>query len=126
MTTCSNASLASNQSDLHHSSDCNTGLVSLHRVRGLAVRTLMLISALLLASASAQAGELLLASNAAPHAYSTDHAEPLPPLAKHDEDDSVKAQLDDRVAEMRAVKMRMEARRYQTARIRRMSARYGF
>jgi hypothetical protein len=117
MTTTSNASLASNQRDLRHSTDC--GLVSLHRVRGLPVRKLMLISALLLASASAQAGELLLASDAAPHAYSTNHAEPLPPLAKHDKDDS---QMDDRAAEIRAAKMRMEARRYQVAKMRR----YGF
>ena len=117
MTTYSKASLASNQSGLHHSTDCDTGLVSLHRARGLPLRKLMLISALLLASASAQAGELLLASDAAPHAYSTNHAEPLPPLAKHDKDDSAK--LDDGAAEMRAAKMRMEARR-------RMAARYGF
>jgi len=112
MTTYSSASLASNRSDLHQSTDRDPGLVSLHRVRGLPVPKLMLISALLLASASAQAGELLLASNAAPHAYSTDHAEPLPPVAKHDRDDSAKLQV--------------EARRYQAARMRRMSARYGF
>ena len=83
------------------------------------MRKLMLISALLLVSASAQAGELLLASDAAPHAYSTNHAEPLPPLAKNAKDDSVK--VDDRAA-----KMRMEARSYQEAKMRRISARYGF
>lgn len=122
MTTYSNASLASNQRDLHHSTDCDTALVSPHRAWGLPVRKLMLISALLLASASAQGGELLLASDAAPHAYSTNHAEPLPPLAKHDKEDLVKPQVDERAAEMRAAKMRMEARRYQLAKMRR----YGF
>ena len=93
------------------------------------MRKLMLISALLLTSASAQAGGLLLASDAAPHAYSTNHAEPLPPVARNDQndkDDSVKPQVDDRAAEMRAAKMRIEARRYKQAKTRRILARYGF
>ena len=101
------------------------------------MRKLMLISALLLASVSAQAGELLLATDAAPRAYSTNHAEPLPPVArndndgKNDQDDSAKPQADERAAQaraaqLRAAKMRMEARRFQEAKARRMAARYGY
>jgi len=96
------------------------------------MRKLMLISALLLASGSAQAGEtLLLAADAAPPAYSTNHAEPLPPVARSDKDDSAKPQADERAAQaraaqLRAAKMRMEARGSQEAKARRMAARYGF
>ena len=93
------------------------------------MRKLILISALLLASASAQAGEILLAADAAPTAYSTNHAEPLPPVAKNDDksdqDDSAKPQVDERAAQLRAAKMRMEARRMQEAKARRMASRYG-
>ena len=91
------------------------------------MRMLILISALLLASASAHAGEaLLLADNAPPRAYSTDHAEPLPPVATNDKADSAKPQADERAVQLRAASMRMEARRYQEAKARRIAARYGF
>jgi hypothetical protein len=80
------------------------------------MRKLILITALLLASASAQAGEsshgLLLADNAPPPAISTNMRHPLPPVAKNDKDDSAKT--DERAEQARAA-----------ARARRMAARYG-
>ena len=95
------------------------------------MRKLILISALLLASVSAQAGEsgLLLAdADAPPPAISTNHAQPLPPVAKNDKDDSAKPQADERAAQLRAAKLRLEAGRRQSneARARRIAARYGY
>ena len=91
------------------------------------MRKLILISALLLASTFAHAGEtLLLAADAAPRAYSTNHAEPLPPVARNDKGDSANPQADERAAQLRAAKMRIEARRYQEAKARRIAAGYGF
>jgi len=93
------------------------------------MRKLILISALLLASGSAQAGEILLAAaDPAPPAISTNHAQPLPPVAKNDKDDSAKPQADERAAQLRAAKLRLQARGYDSreARARRMAARYGY
>ncbi len=93
------------------------------------MRTLILIAALLLASGSAQAGDtLLLAPDAAPPARSTNYAEPLPPVAKDDQRDDkaeqAKPQAVEPAAQARAI--RMEARRSQEAKARRMAAGYGF
>jgi hypothetical protein len=93
------------------------------------MRTLILIAALLLASASAQAGDtLLLAPDAAPPARSTNYPEPLPPVAKDDQKDDkaeqAKPQAVEPAAQARAI--HMEARRSQEAKARRMAAGYGF
>lgn len=94
------------------------------------MRKLILISALLLVSASAQASErILAAADAPPPATSTDSAQPLPPAGKsdtNDRNDSAKPQADETAAQVRAAKLR-EARRYQgdEAKARRIAARYG-
>jgi hypothetical protein len=94
------------------------------------MRTLILIAALLLASASAQAGDtLLLAPDAAPPARSTNYAEPLPPVAKDDQkNEKAEPQAVEPVAaaQARAAEIRMEARRSQEAKARRVAAGYGF
>lgn len=92
------------------------------------MRKLILIAALLLASASAQAGEggLLLADNAPPRAISTNMSQPLPPAAKNDKDDSSKPQADEGAAQARAEKLRLAARGDQEAKARRMASRYGY
>jgi hypothetical protein len=99
------------------------------------MRTLILIAALLLASASAsaQAGDtLLLAPDAAPPARSTNYAEPLPPVAKDDQKDEKAEQAKPQAvepvgaAQVRAAEIRMEARRSQEAKARRVAAGYGF
>jgi hypothetical protein len=90
------------------------------------MRKLILISALLLMSASAQAGEsrgLMLAAADTPAATTTDAPQPLPPAA---EADAPKPQATD-TAKPRASRPRSQARRYQgdEAKARRIAAKYG-
>ena len=107
-------SVVSSQSDIHHSTDCHAGLVSLHRTRRLPMRKLILISALLLASVF-RPGRRTSALDL-PHARRspspTTQPQPLPPAAKDDKTDRAKPQGEQAAAQPRSPKPRSQARRY--------------
>jgi hypothetical protein len=92
------------------------------------MRKLILISALLLASASAQAGEsrgLVLAAADTPQATTTDAVrQPLPPVAKTED---AKPQATETARPLPSSKPRSQARRFESdeAKARRIAARYG-
>jgi hypothetical protein len=97
------------------------------------MRKLILISVLLLASASARAGEsrgLVLAASDATAASTTDTLpKPLPPVAKNDAKSEVREPQRPQVSEPVAprARPRAQARRYEAneATARRIAARYG-
>jgi hypothetical protein len=94
------------------------------------MRKLILISALLLASASAHAEHISAlntvdAQPVAVPAHST--PQPLPSAAKDDKTDSAKPQANEPAAQPRAPKARSQTRRYDEdeAKARRIAAKYG-
>jgi hypothetical protein len=92
------------------------------------MRKLFLVSVLLLASVSAQAGERILAAGTPAIAASTNSPQPLSPVAKDDKADSAKPQaVEPPAAQPRSPKPRSQARRYDDdeARARRIAAKYG-
>jgi hypothetical protein len=91
------------------------------------MRKLILISALLLASASAQAGPtsgVALAAADTPAAASTDTAQPLPPVAQSD---TAQPQASTPAAQPRGSKQRAHVRGHESdeAKARRIAAKYG-
>jgi hypothetical protein len=96
------------------------------------MRKLFLISVLLLASVSAQAGERILAAGTPAIAASTNSPQPLPPVAKDDKMDDKADQAKPQAVEPaatqpRSPKPRSQARRDDDdeAKARRIAAKYG-